>query len=96
MPDILIRDVDVLVDKRLKELAEKQGLSREEYLRRRLKEIAILEYETERIDKYAHLVEYLSDIVTHNSDVLKRAEKLIDGNSELLKKMNGRFDEDKN
>lgn len=83
MTDILIRDVDVLVDKRIKELAEKQGLSREEYLRRKLKELTILDYETERIDKYAHLVEFLSDIVAQNSDVLKRVERFMDENSVL-------------
>lgn len=94
MTDILIRDVDVLVDSKIKELAEHQGLSREEYLRRKLKQLTFMDYETERIDKYAHLVEYMSDIIGQNSITLEKVENLMDKNNRLLAAISGGLNEE--
>lgn len=75
--DLLIRDVEPFVIKQVADLAKKQGLSREEYLRRKIKQMATLDLEMERIDKYANLVIYMEDVVKRNTNVMERIELLL-------------------
>lgn len=77
MASIVIRDIDQKVLNVINDLAKKQGLTREEYLRRKLKELALLEYEAERIDQYKNLVEYVTNVIEQNTNVLNRIERSL-------------------
>ena len=77
MASIVIRDIDQKVLNVINDLAKKQGLTREEYLRRKLKELALLEYEAERIDQYKNLVEYVTNVIENNTNVLNRIERSL-------------------
>lgn len=77
MPTITIRNIDSITNKRLCEMAKDQGLSKEEFLRRKLKEITLLEFQNIEIDKYKNLVEYVTNVIENNTNVLNRIERSL-------------------
>lgn len=83
--EIKVRNLSAITVKRIDELAKKQGLSREAYLRDRLETLACLYKIKESEDRYTILVNRLMKVLEYNSLVLKRflEENLIDIN-ELL------------
>ena len=62
---------------KLNEIAKKQGLSREEYLRTYLENLAVLD-EMKKLDlKYAELVREMAVIIDNNTKVLKKVNDTL-------------------
>lgn len=77
--DVCIRKVDPVAIKKIDELAKRKGISRNEYLKKHIEQIAIIKDISETEDKYANLVETVvdrleqaNDIIQENSIMLKR------------------------
>ena len=68
--DILLRNIDVSVVKKLEALAKKNKLSREEFLRKKLDEIAYKEEINFLSEKYNDLMDKLTEIVIAHTKVL--------------------------
>lgn len=78
MGDIVIRNIEPEVLKVLTEKAKIQGLNREEYLRRKLKEITILDVQNEQIERYRNLLDYVTNVLERNTEVMLRMERKLD------------------
>lgn len=79
-----IRGLDKSILDRLDDMAVSHGISREEFLRRQLRSIALMGEVKEAEDKYASLVntlsdqaQMMSDIIEHNNYILERVEKKL-------------------
>ena len=79
-----IRGLDKSILDRLDDMAVSHGISREEVLRRQLRSIALMGEVKEVEDKYASLVntlsdqaQMMSDIIEHNNYILERVEKKL-------------------
>lgn len=77
--DVCIRKVDPVAIKKIDELAKIKGISRNEYLKKHIEQMAIIKDISETEDKYANLVETVvdrleqaNDIIQENSIMLKR------------------------
>ena len=77
--DVCIRKVDQVAIKKIDELAKRKGISRNEYLKKHIEQMAIIKDISETEDKYANLVETVvdrleqaNDISQENSIMLKR------------------------
>lgn len=77
--DVCIRKVDPVAIKKIDELAKRKGISRNEYLKKHIEQMAIIKDICETEDKYANLVETVvdrleqaNDIIQENSIMLKR------------------------
>lgn len=77
--DVCIRKVDPVAIKKIDELAKGKGISRNEYLKKHIEQMAIIKDISETEDKYANLVETVvdrleqaNDIIQENSIMLKR------------------------
>ena len=77
--DVCIRKVDPVAIKKIDELAKRKGISRNEYLKKHIEQMAIINDISETEDKYANLVETVvdrleqaNDIIQENSIMLKR------------------------
>ena len=77
--DACIRNVDPVAIKKIDELAKRKGISRNEYLKKHIEQMAIIKDISETEDKYANLVETVvdrleqaNDIIQENSIMLKR------------------------
>lgn len=80
MAEIKIRNLDPVILKKIDETAKKKNLSREEYLRRYLTKISELEDVIQLDEKYANLVEVLSDR-------MEQANEIIEVNTMILEKV---------
>lgn len=78
MKVITIRGVDDVTNKYLKDKANSQGLSKEEFLRRKLKEMVLMDFNQYELEKYTHLVEYMTDVIKHQTEVMERLEQKLD------------------
>lgn len=74
--DIVIRNLDKDIVQRIDELAKKKGLSRNEYLRDQIKQLALYPEISEKDDQYKRLVEKIAVIIQQNTEVL---DDLISG-----------------
>ena len=75
--NVTVRNLDAGVVMKLNEIAKKQGLSREEYLRTYLENLAVLE-EMKKLDlKYAELVREMAVIIDNNTKVLKKVNDTL-------------------
>ena len=80
MADIKVRGLDPVIIKKLDELAKATGMSREEYLRKYISKLAIIN-DVERVeDKYTNLVNLLADR-------LEQANDVIENNSIILREI---------
>ena len=84
--NVTVRNLDAGVVMKLNEIAKKQGLSREEYLRTYLENLAVLD-EMKKLDlKYAELVREMAVIIDNNTKVLKKVNdtlsEYVDNNRE--------------
>lgn len=77
--DVCIRKIDPVAIKKIDELAKRKGISRNEYLKKHIEQMAIIKDISETEDKYANLVETVvdrleqaNDIIQENSIMLKR------------------------
>ena len=75
--NVTVRNLDAGVVMKLNEIAKKQGLSREEYLRTYLENLAVLE-EMKKLDlTYAELVREMAVIIDNNTKVLKKVNDTL-------------------
>ena len=75
--NVTVRNLDAGVVMKLNEIAQKQGLSREEYLRTYLENLAVLD-EMKKLDlKYAELVREMAVIIDNNTKVLKKVNDTL-------------------
>lgn len=75
--NVTVRNLDAGVVMKLNEIAKKQGLSREEYLRTYLENLAVLD-EMKKLDlKYAELVREMAVIIDNNTKALKKVNDTI-------------------
>lgn len=75
--NVTVRNLDAGVVMKLNEIAKKQGLSREEYLRTYLENLAVLD-EMKKLDlKYAELVHEMAVIIDNNTKVLKKVNDTL-------------------
>lgn len=75
--NVTVRNLDAGVVMKLNEIAKKQGLSREEYLRTYLENLAVLD-EMKKLDlKYAELVREMAVIIDNNTNVLKKVNDTL-------------------
>ncbi len=75
--NVTIRNLDAGVVMKLNEIAKKQGLSREEYLRTYLENLAVLD-EMKKLDlKYAELVREMAVIIDNNTKALKKVNDTL-------------------
>lgn len=71
MSDIKIRNVDSSIVSKLDDLAKKKKLSREEYLRRQLLQIATLPEVNQVEEKYITLVNSLMEQLKKNCEIME-------------------------
>lgn len=75
--NVTVRNLDAGVVMKLNEIAKNQGLSREEYLRTYLENLAVLD-EMKKLDlKYAELVREMAVIIDNNTKVLKKVNDTL-------------------
>lgn len=75
--NVTVRNLDAGVVMKLNEIAKKQGLSREEYLRTYLENLVVLD-EMKKLDlKYAELVREMAVIIDNNTKVLKKVNDTL-------------------
>ena len=68
--EIKIRNLDKDIVLRIDELAKKRGLSRNEYLRGQIKQLALHPEITEKEDQYKRLVKEIAVVIQQNTQVL--------------------------
>jgi hypothetical protein len=75
--DIVIRDLDAAVGAKLTQMAKKQGVSREEFLRKYLESLAIAG-DLKQLDyKYEALVKDIAVVIEDNTSILQECYNLI-------------------
>jgi metal-responsive CopG/Arc/MetJ family transcriptional regulator len=76
--NVTIRNIDAAVVAKLNELAKKRGMSREEYLRMYLENLAVLE-DMKKLDlKYSELVNEIAVVINNNTKELQNIYNLLD------------------
>lgn len=89
--DISLRNIDPVAIKKIDELAKKKGISRNEYLRLHIQQIAIVKDLSEMDDKYSNLVDAVTDRLEQANDVIHEnnviIERIIDKLSEIENKI---------
>lgn len=84
MAVITIRNLDDGISKSLISMARKQGLSREEFLRRRLESITVSGEIKETEERYRNLVVMLMSKFQDMEDVIERNNVLMEDLMEVL------------
>ena len=82
--NISIRDVDPVAIKKIDELAKKKGISRNEYLKNQIIQIAIVQDLNEMENRYSNLVDAVVDRLEQANDIIRE-------NSILLEKIGNRY-----
>ena len=76
--NVTIRNIDAAVVAKLNELAKKRRMSREEYLRMYLENLAVLE-DMKKLDlKYSELVNEIAVVINNNTKELQNIYNLLD------------------
>lgn len=75
--NISIRDVDPVAIKKIDELAKKKGISRNEYLKIYIQQMAIVKDINEIEEKYTNLVDVVADRLEQANDVIQENSLLI-------------------
>ena len=80
--NISIRNIDPVAIKKIDELAKKKGISRNEYLKMYIQQIAIIKDINEMDNKYSNLVDAITDRLEQTNDVIHEnnmmMERMID------------------
>lgn len=80
--NISIRNIDPVAIKKIDELAKKKGISRNEYLKMYIQQIAIIKDINEMDNKYSNLVDTITDRLEQANDVIHEnnmmMERMID------------------
>ncbi len=89
MAVITIRNLDDGISKSLISMARKQGLSREEFLRRQLGSIAVSGEIKETEERYRNLVIMLMSKLQDMEDIIERNSVLMEDVMEVLRDAKG-------
>lgn len=80
--NISLRNIDPVAIKKIDELAKKKGISRNEYLKMYIQQIAIIKDINEMDNKYSNLVDAITDRLEQANDVIHEnnvmMERMID------------------
>ena len=80
--NISLRNIDQVAIKKIDELAKKKGISRNEYLKMYIQQIAIIKDINEMDNKYSNLVAAITDRLEQANDVIHEnnvmMERMID------------------
>ena len=80
--NISLRNIDPVAIKKIDELAKKKGISRNEYLKMYIQQIAIIKDINEMDNKYSNLVDAITDRLEQAHDVIHEnnvmMERMID------------------
>lgn len=76
--NISLRDVDPVAIKKIDELAKKKGMSRNEYLKIYISQIAIMKDLNEIESRYANLVDAVTDRLEQANDVIRENSMLLE------------------
>ena len=76
--NISLRDVDPVAIKKIDELAKKRGMSRNEYLKIYISQIAIMKDLNEIESRYANLVDAVTDRLEQANDVIRENSMLLE------------------
>lgn len=76
--NIIIRDVDPMIVKKLDEMAKKQSISREAFLRKKLEQMSALVITEEINDKYAEIVSLTVSVIKENTKELTKISDLLE------------------
>lgn len=80
--NISLRNIDTVAIKKIDELAKKKGISRNEYLKMYIQQIAIIKDINEMDNKYSNLVDAITDRLEQANDVIHEnnvmMERMID------------------
>ena len=76
--DIKVRNVDPVAIKKIDELAKAKGLSRNEYLKKYISQIAAMKEMKEVENKYSNLVNAVVDRLEQANDVIRENSMLLE------------------
>lgn len=76
--NILLRDIDPTVIKKIDEMAKKQKISRQEFLKNVIENFAVNEKFKELEGGYLELIDKLAFIISDNTRVMKDLKSLVD------------------
>ena len=80
--NISLRNIDPVSIRKIDELAKKKGISRNEYLKMYIQQIAIIKDINEMDNKYSNLVDTITDRLEQSNDVIHEnnvmMERMID------------------
>ena len=76
--DIKVRNVDPVTIKKIDELAKAKGISRNEYLKKYISQIAAMKEMKEVENKYSNLVNAVVDRLEQANDVIRENSMLLE------------------
>ena len=76
--DIKVRNVDPVAIKKIDELAKAKGISRNEYLKKYISQIAAMKEMKEVDNKYSNLVNAVVDRLEQANDVIRENSMLLE------------------
>ena len=76
--DIKVRNVDPVAIKKIDELAKAKGISRNEYLKKYISQIAAMKEMKEVENKYSNLVNAVVDRLEQANDVIRENSMLLE------------------
>jgi len=76
--EIKVRKLNATTVARLTQLAEAKHISREEYLRKHLESLSVLDDMKELDMNYRHLVQELGAVIQNNTDELAAMRKILE------------------
>lgn len=76
--DIKVRNVDPVAIKKIDELAKAKGISRNEYLKKYISQIAAMKEMKEVENKYSNLVNEVVDRLEQANDVIRENSMLLE------------------
>lgn len=76
--DIKVRNVDPVAIKKIDELAKAKGISRNEYLKKYISQIAAMKEMEEVENKYSNLVNAVVDRLEQANDVIRENSMLLE------------------
>ena len=89
--NISLRNIDPVAIRKIDELAKKKGISRNEYLKMYIQQIAIIKDINEMDNKYSNLVDAITDRLEQSNDVIHEnnvmMERMIDKLSAIENKI---------
>lgn len=83
--EIKIRSIDAAAVKKIDQIAKRQGLSRNEYLKRQIEHLALMPELLAAEDQYRNLVKEILPVISANNSLLEKNAALHEELLSLLK-----------